>query len=101
MQVVGRVMREKGSGVMSNLATRNPIRARDEGAYLASLTGLIALTRQAARELSPYHVHVHAIGSGISEFHCAEAGIPRRFEEAVMYLCQSPLDGQIVDLEES
>lgn len=100
MQSVGRVMRERGSGVIVNLLTANPLQVRKEAAYLASLTGLIGLTRQAALELSPYHIHVHAVGSGIVEFQHAEANVPKKFVEAVMYLCQSSLDGQIVNVEE-
>jgi len=100
MQSVGRVMREKGSGVIVNLVTAPASGSRNEAAYTASLHGLIGLTRQASLELSEYNVHVHAVGTGIAEFHHAEAGIPKSFIEAVLYLCKSSLNGQIVNAEE-
>ncbi|MBI3739233.1 MAG: SDR family oxidoreductase, partial [Chloroflexi bacterium] len=100
MQSVGRVMREKGSGVIVNLVTAPASGSRNEAAYTASLHGLIGLTRQASLELSEYNIHVHAVGTGIAEFHHADAGIPRSLIEAVLYLCKSSLNGQIVNVEE-
>jgi NAD(P)-dependent dehydrogenase (short-subunit alcohol dehydrogenase family) len=63
-QSVGRVMRHQGSGVIVNLITES---ARDEGndaAFAASMDGLNGFTRRAARELSPYGIHVHAVKIG-------------------------------------
>ena len=61
IQSVGRVMRVKGSGVIINLITAKQDRPEGEAAFVASMQGLDGLTRQAARELSPYGIHVHAV----------------------------------------
>jgi 3-oxoacyl-[acyl-carrier protein] reductase len=61
MQSAGRVMRARGWGVIVNLISGS---ARDEktaAAFQASMQGLAALTRQAARELSPYGIRVYAV----------------------------------------
>lgn len=100
MQSAGRVMRARGSGVIVNLVTAPISGSRNEAAYVASVYGLIGLTRQASLELSKYNVHVHAVGAGIAEFQHAESGIPKDFVEAVLYLCKSSLNGQIVNVEE-
>lgn len=100
LQSAGRVMRANGSGVIINLIHAPQFGAQKEAAYLASVMGLIGFTHQASMELSEYSVHVHAVGTGIAEFHHAEAEIPRNFTEAVLYLCKSSLNGQIVNVEE-
>jgi 3-oxoacyl-[acyl-carrier protein] reductase len=61
IQSVGRVMRAKGSGVIINLITAKQDWPEGEAAFVASMQGLDGLTRQAARELSPYGIHVHAV----------------------------------------
>lgn len=69
-QSVGRVMRSQGSGVIINLITANQASAKDEAppqgnaAFVASMIGLEGLTRQAARELSPYGIQVHVVKTG-------------------------------------
>lgn len=100
MQSVGRLMRAQGAGVIVNLVTLNRPGVRNEAAYRASMTGLIALTRAAAEELSPYGIHVHAVGTGFEEFHRTDPSIPAHWMEAVFYLCQSSSNGQIVNAEE-
>lgn len=84
-QSVGRVMRANGGGVIINLipesvrdesSTRTPEEwrrrrshrdysepSRNEAAFVASMSGLRGFTQQAARELSPYGIHVHAVES--------------------------------------
>ena len=64
IQSVGRVMRVQGSGMMINLIEENQASFKDEAAFVASMQGLKALTRQAARELDPYGIRVHAVGIG-------------------------------------
>ncbi len=101
-QSVGRVMREQGGGVIVNLL---PLAGRDElsdrAAYVASLTGLLGLTRQAAFELAPFNIRVHAVGTGITADHAADAAVPSDLIKAVLYL-SSPaathLNGQIVGI---
>src|SRR5574341_969837 len=80
IQSVGRVMREKGSGVIINLITtkqgepalsrraewRSRIEAKVEGAegeaaFVASMAALDGLTRLAAHELRPYGIQVYAV----------------------------------------
>lgn len=57
-QSVGRVMRARGSGVIINLIAESA-RDENEAAFVASMQGLAAFTRQAAHELSPYGIRVH------------------------------------------
>lgn len=61
-QSVGRVMREQGGGVIVSTIT-GAIRGSRKGraAFLASMAGLQAFSRQAARELTPYHIRVYAV----------------------------------------
>jgi len=69
-QSAGRVMREKGSGVIINLIAANQASAEKEArpqgdaAFVASMHGLDGFTRQAAQELSPYGIQVHAVQTG-------------------------------------
>ncbi len=100
MQSVGRVMKEKGSGVMVNLTPAKPAEARNEAAYLASRYGLVALTRSAAEELSSFGIRVHAVGTGLQEFQRIHGEVPRQLVQAVLYLCRNEsLNGQIVPVE--
>jgi NAD(P)-dependent dehydrogenase (short-subunit alcohol dehydrogenase family) len=70
-QSVGRVMRVNGGGVIINLITESVSDessartepSRSEAAFVASMSGLRGFTQQAARELSPYGIHVHAVES--------------------------------------
>lgn len=64
-QSVGRVMRAKGRGTIINLITATQASAgREAGAaFVASMNGLKGFTLQAARELSTYGIHVHAVES--------------------------------------
>jgi len=73
IQSVGRMMRAQGGGVIVNLisgADPGPRPERAEGAgkgraaYLASMGGLLSLTHQAAAELAPKGVRVHAVELG-------------------------------------
>jgi NAD(P)-dependent dehydrogenase (short-subunit alcohol dehydrogenase family) len=67
-QSAGRLMRARGRGTVINLITRltndgNRDRGSQQGkaAFLASMNGLEGFTRQAAWELHPYGVEVHAV----------------------------------------
>lgn len=63
-QSAGRVMREKGSGVIINLVTLNQESAGNEAAFAASMQGLAGFTSQAACELNPYGIRVHLVETG-------------------------------------
>jgi 3-oxoacyl-[acyl-carrier protein] reductase len=67
-QSAGRVMQAAGGGVILNLippAQKPIVQETVAGAaFVASMMGLEGLTRQAARELSPYGIRVHAVESG-------------------------------------
>lgn len=62
-QSVGRVMRAKGSGTIINLITATQAPAGNDAAFVASMRGLNGFTLQAARELTPYGIRVHAVES--------------------------------------
>ena len=74
-QSVGRVMRDQGSGVIINLIAANQETVKNDAphqgtaAFVASMQGLKGFTRQAALELNPYGIQVHAVEtrSGIVE----------------------------------
>ncbi|GAB4419501.1 MAG: SDR family oxidoreductase [Anaerolineales bacterium] len=61
-QSVARGMRERGSGVILNLITEaGPKAGKTRAAYLASMAGLRGFSQQAAKELAPYGIRVHAV----------------------------------------
>ena len=62
-QSAGRVMRARGSGVIINLVTRPKHAGNAAAAFIASMSGLEAFSRQAARELSSYGIRVYAVKS--------------------------------------
>jgi len=62
MQSVGRVMKEKGSGVIISLVKESSETLKKEaGAYFTSQAGLRELSNQLHIELNPYHVQVFAV----------------------------------------
>ena len=60
-QSMGRVMRLRGSGAIINLITNPGSEDHGKAAFIASMRGLDAFTRQAAWELNPYGIRVHAV----------------------------------------
>jgi len=55
-------MREQGEGVIINLISEAGLDGRPmRAAFDASMAGLEAFSQQAARELAPYGVRVHAV----------------------------------------
>lgn len=62
IQSAGRMMRERGRGVIITILPAADIGVRnDAGAYTASMAGLRALSAAADRELGPYGVRVWAV----------------------------------------
>lgn len=99
IQSAGRIMRQNGSGVIFNLVSLGLPWQKNAAAYAASMYALIALTKAAAEELGPRGVCVHAVGRGIPEFHNAHPSVPSGLEAAILHLCASSLNGQIVNVE--
>ena len=66
MQLAGRVMADEGGGVMINLASAAGLGSTLPSGigYVASQAAVIAMTQQAARELSPHRIRVNAIVTG-------------------------------------
>ena len=66
MQQVGRAMRQQGGGVVVNICSSaaRAHRLPNRAAYVASKTGLLGLTRQAASELAAFHIRVNAVCPG-------------------------------------
>lgn len=62
-QTVGRVMREKGSGVIVNLVAGTGEKEKEAGAFLVSKAGLDELSHQLARELNPHGVKVVSVST--------------------------------------
>jgi len=102
MQTVGRVMRDKGGGVIINLASlAEGTVTLDRAAYVTSVFGLVGLTRQAARELFTDGIRVHALGRGLGRFQSSGTTVPADLERAVLFLCSdraAHLTGHIVNV---
>lgn len=99
-QSAGRIMRHNGAGIIFNLiGLGTPIHSHS-AAYAAAMYGLIALTRWAANELGPYGVFVHAVGKGLAQFQEAESSVPHDLTGAILHLCGTDRNGQIVNVED-
>lgn len=82
MQTVGRVMRDAGGGVIINLINNrlSTQAAPGRSAYVASNSGLVGLTRVAAREFDGYKIRVHGLILGDTDL------IPARGDDPALVL---------------
>jgi NAD(P)-dependent dehydrogenase (short-subunit alcohol dehydrogenase family) len=98
IQSAGRVMREQGGGVIVNvIPVAGRVEMPDRGAYVASKFGLAGLTRQAALELEPHNIRVHAVCTGLPELATTEESHDD-VAAAVLALCEDDSTGQIINI---
>jgi NAD(P)-dependent dehydrogenase (short-subunit alcohol dehydrogenase family) len=98
-QMAGRVMSEEGGGVIVNLASvyGAGLTKLNSAAYSASKAGLIAFTKEMAREFAPAGVRVNAVCPGdIQELAYAKltpgnvlarVGTPEEVASVILFLC--------------
>ncbi len=67
-QSVARGMRERGEGVIVHLISQAGSKHGEmRAAYLASMTGLRGFSQQAAKELAPFGIRVHAVDTAADD----------------------------------
>lgn len=107
-QVAGRMMRPRRSGCILHIGNAAPTIGND-GAFLASKTGLNALVLQAARELAPQGIRINAINPGWLETESTFEFFPNpqsrpaclptsSVTSLALWLCAQPLSGQIYEV---
>jgi NAD(P)-dependent dehydrogenase (short-subunit alcohol dehydrogenase family) len=78
----GRMMRERGRGVIVNTASVNALQpAPNQGIYSISKAAVVSMTRAFARECGPFGIRVNAILPGLTETKFAGA----LFDDAALY----------------
>lgn len=98
MQMAGRAMRQQGGGVIVNIGAIFEDYGEWAGsaAFVAGKSGLLGLTRQAAAELAPYNIRVHALCLARVEVEQPEGAV-----EQALKLCSqvcAHLTGQVITL---
>lgn len=124
IQSVGRVMAEEGGGVIVNLGSvgGQAHEVAGRAAFVASKMGLIALTREAARELAAHNIRVNAVCPGavepgpnslqglgeeltsqrLPDIPQGRLGRPEEIADVVLFLCSdaaSYLTGQAINVD--
>lgn len=111
-QLVGRVMADEGGGRIINLAAAVGMAGSLPSgmAYVAGKSGVLGMTRQAARELATYNILVNAIAAGnIAEddmppvpaerVTLSRSGVPGDIAGAALFLCSDAaafMTGQVI-----
>lgn len=107
-QVVGRMMRPRGSGCILHIGNTTSTVGNDS-AFLASKAGLNALVLQAARELAADGIRVNGINPGWLETESTLEFFPTlqsrppclpigSVTSLALWLCAQPLSGQIYEV---
>jgi len=80
-QLISRVMADEGGGSIVNIASTagHPASLSDGVSYVSTKAGVIGLTRQSARELSPLGIRVNAVCPGNIE----DEDAPRTSQDAI------------------
>lgn len=118
MQHAGRAMRTQGSGVIVNIGSTAGMAhgLKNRAAFIASKTGLIGLSREAAREFAAFGVRVNVVSPGwITAGEAAEEvsqkesqpaldrpGSPEEVVSLVLFLCSqqaSYITGQAIHVD--
>ncbi len=87
-QSVGRLMRAQGRGMIINLIAAGKPESETGAAFAATMSGLEGFSRQAAFELSPYGIAVHAMESNNTIVDRVLALLDRRKGQAMKELLE-------------
>jgi 3-oxoacyl-[acyl-carrier protein] reductase len=124
IQAAGRTMRAQGGGVIVNISSiaGRAFGLRNRAAYVAAKSGLIGLTREAARELAADNIRVNAVCPGViatemtaalrqnpammakwmDEIPQRRLGEPAEVAEVVVFLCSDAaryVTGQAINVD--
>lgn len=108
-QLIGRVMADEGGGIIVNIGSTagNPSTLEQGIGYVSSNAGLLAMTRQAARELAPQNIRVNAIAPGYIDAASpnnaqSRSGSPEEVAQVALFLCSdaaSFITGQTITVD--
>jgi NAD(P)-dependent dehydrogenase (short-subunit alcohol dehydrogenase family) len=91
IQSVGRVMREQGGGVIVNVVKFSA--EINRAAYAASRLAVAGMTQQAAIELEPHNIRIHAATTGLPQLNNSNETYPN-LVETVLALSGEKFAGQ-------